>query len=234
MSYWCVFRYIQSNKLGCIRHVHYTAGVNGFVPQVHYEGNCNPENYGIPSEKNGPIVTDYMAPVLDTKKESFEPYEAPPEGDPIHPHSHTIPPASSKRLSKLQKASSKIDRKNSKARKLLQEAQKDQSSHSHAQEPHSKTPKTFSHWTHTDYDYDYYDYGDYQYDERVQPTVVIIISDPVESNSSGSKPPNNFPQNLNPAAATITSSLFSQLLQKGAESHSYSAPVSVTEHHRPK
>lgn len=195
------------------------------MPQVHYEGNCNPENYGIPSEKNGPIVTDYMAPVLDTKKESFEPYEAPPKGDSSRPHSHTVPPASFKLpLTSYESPSdSKKTSTEHHATSSLTEIGVVGSTHTH--ETHSEVITGFSPTSHTNY----------EYAAHAGPSVVLALSNPSQMDMSHPKPTGTdyIAQNPNPAAvAAITSSVSSQSLQNGAESHSHSNPVFMTEQHQ--
>lgn len=66
--------------LGCVRHVIYTAGTEGFVPEIRYEGdNCNTANYLV---KSGAVVVDYLAPVAAFPSHAAMTYPAPTPAAP--------------------------------------------------------------------------------------------------------------------------------------------------------
>ena len=219
---------------GCIRHVTYTADVNGFVPVVHYEGNCNSDNNGDSSKKTGAVVTDFTVPVTGMKKESHESAHHP---HPQQSHIHKVPMAKLESPSKLRKGSSKTDRTPLKAHTVTLNTSNTQSPHSLTSVTPLNTAKTFFHFPHTDYDYyDYdngdYDYrgnGDYDYRRNGRPTI-IIFSDRMQSYLNFSEKIILSSSTI-PVAATATSSVTSQSVHSVTESHGHTATITGPEHH---
>lgn len=211
------------------------AGVDGFIPEIHYEGNCNLNNFAVSSENMGPTDTYYIAPVTAIKTESRESHKTSSKTPPSKLKTRKFPSAIFRRPLKSYQAFSNINKAPQKAHKVRLNAHTGQLPDSHAPESPSGTSKTFSHFSQTDYDYDDYDYEDYdydgyEYDGHARPPFVIVINSRSKLNSSHLTPSgtNNFSQGGILTAAVASESVVDGVEPRNGQLHSVVSNVSAS------